>query len=351
MSQAGAYMSAFYMGYVITQIPAGVLSDRFGVRVILGVSLILEGISTSSMGFMNSYETGFMLRVIAGFGAGAVYSSCSLALMEWFPPSERGRAFGVFLAAPSGGILMTNLCIPPLNSLVGWQGAFKSVGLLTFTAGILVLLLMRSSGEFKAGEKTLLGGFKVIAKSRGLILTALSGFCLMWLELGTATWANAHIKKLGFTLAEAGYVMMSYGVGGIIAPLLSGVISDRTGHRKWLVIAAYLMSAPLCVIFGYQTALGPLVATGFILGFTSYIANPQLTVLISQFAGKQWAATANGTSNFVFQLASMMGPFILGWSIDVTHSFSIVWWMMAAGPILGILLMLPVRQDETEAAA
>ncbi|MBI5248791.1 MAG: MFS transporter [Desulfomonile tiedjei] len=351
MSQAGAYMSAFYMGYVITQIPAGVLSDRFGVRLILGVSLILEGISTSSMGFMNSYETGFLLRVIAGFGAGAVYSSCSLALMEWFPARERGRAFGVFLAAPSGGILMTNWFVPPLNSLVGWQGAFKSVGLLTFTAGILVLLLMRSSGQIKSQEKTLLGGFKVIAGSKGLILTALSGFCLMWLELGTATWANAHIKKLGFSVAEAGYVMMSYGAGGIIAPLLSGVVSDWTGQRKWLVIAAYLMSAPLCVIFGYQNTLGLLAGIGFILGFTSYIANPQLTVLISQFAGKEWAATANGTSNFVFQLASMIGPFILGWSIDVTQSFSIVWWMLAAGPLLGILFMLPVRQDETRAAA
>ncbi|AFM23702.1 MFS transporter [Desulfomonile tiedjei] len=346
MSQAGAYMSAFYMGYIVTQIPAGVLSDRFGVRVILGVSLILEGISTSSMGFMNSYETGFILRVIAGLGAGAVYASCSLALMEWFPPNERGRAFGVFLAAPSGGILMTNLFVPSLNALVGWQGAFKSVGFLTLTAGILVLLLMRSSGLIKSQEKTLLGGFKVIARSRGLILTALSGFCLMWLELGTATWANAHIKKLGFSVAEAGYVMMSYGVGGIIAPLLSGFVSDWTGQRKWLVVGAYLVSAPLCVVFGYQDTLGLLSVTGFILGFTSYIANPQLTVLISQFAGREWAATANGTSNFVFQFASMIGPFILGWSIDVTQSFSIVWWMMAAGPLVGILLMLPVRQDE-----
>jgi MFS transporter, ACS family, hexuronate transporter len=351
MSQAGAYMSAFYMGYVVTQIPAGVLSDRFGVRFILGVSLMLEGISTSSMGFMNSYETGFALRMVAGLGAGAVYASCSLAIMEWFPARERGKAFGVFLAAPSGGILMTNWFVPPLNALVGWQGAFKSVGLLTLTAGILVLLFMRSSGEVKSGEKSLLGGFKVMAGSKGLILTALSGFCLMWMELGTATWANAHIKKLGFSVAEAGYVMMSYGVGGIIAPLLSGVVSDWTGQRKWLVVVAYVLSAPLCIVFGYQDTLGLLSVVGFVLGFTSYIANPQLTVLISQFAGKEWAATANGTSNFVFQLAPMIGPFLLGWTIDVTGSFSTVWWILAAGPLVGIVLMLPVRQDETRAAA
>lgn len=346
MSQAGAFMSAFYIGYVVTQIPAGILGDRFGVRFILWLSLILEGLSTSSLGWIETYETGFVLRILAGLGAGAVFASCSLALVEWFPPKERGRAFGVLLAAPSGGILATNIMVPPLNAWIGWQGAFRSVGLLTIAAGILVLLFMRSSGTVKTGSKNLLGGFGVIARSPGLVLTALSGFCLMWLELSTATWANAHIKKLGFSVGSAGFVMMIYAIGGVVAPLVSGVISDWTGHRKWLIIVAYTLAVPLCVIFGYQNTLVSLSVVGFLLGFCSYIANPQLTVLISQFAGKDWAATANGTSNFIFQLASMIGPFIVGWSIDFTGSFAIAWWIMAAGPLVGILLMLPVDQKE-----
>ena len=349
MSQAGAYMSAFYMGYVVTQIPAGVLADRFGVRFILGISLLLEGLSTCAFGFITTYDTGFMLRIIAGLGAGAVFSSCTLAIMEWFPARERGTAFGIFLAAPSGGILLTNLFVPSLNALVGWHGAFKSVGLLTITAGIMILLFMRSSGTVKAGDKSFFGGFKVIASSRGLILTALAGFCLMWLELGTATWANAHIKKLGFTVGQAGLVMTSYGIGGVIAPLISGFVSDWTGQRKWLIIIAYLLAAPTTVIFGHQHTMTMLVALGFLSGFFSYIANPQLTVLISAFAGKEWAATANGTANFVFQMASMIGPFILGWSIDFTGSFASVWWIMAAGPIIGILLMLSVDPTKTRA--
>lgn len=351
MSQAGAFMSAFYIGYVITQIPAGILGDRFGVRYILGFSLILEGVSTSSLGWIGSYESGFALRIVAGLGAGAVFASCSLSLVEWVPPRERGRAFGVLLAAPSGGILVTNIIVPHLNGWIGWQGAFRSVGLLTIAAGILVLIFMRSAGTLKAGSKTLLGGFGVMLKSPALVLTALSGFCLMWLELSTATWANAHIKRLGFSVSSAGFVMTIYAIGGVMAPLVSGLVSDWTGQRKWLVIVAYALAVPLCVIFGYQSTLISLSLVGFLLGFCSYIANPQLSVLISQFAGKDWAATANGTTNFVFQLASMIGPFVVGWSIDLTGSFSIAWWIMAAGPLIGILLMLPVNQKEGLAGA
>ena len=167
---------------------------------------------------------------------------------------------------------------------------------------------------------------------------------------GPATWANAYIKKeLGFSVAAAGLVMIFYGIGGVLAPLLSGYISDKIGKRKLLLIVSYALIIPLTIIFGYQKTIPMLSIMGFIFGFCSYFANPQLTVLVSEFAGKELAATANGTSNFIFQIASMIGPFVLGWSIDVTGNFSTVWWIMAAGPLLGILLLLPVKPENKRA--
>lgn len=348
MTEAGAYMTAFYFGYVITQIPASVLADRFGVRAILAVSLIIEGIATFAMGSITSFDTGFWLRVVTGLGAGAVYGACARALMDWFPAKERGTAFGIMLAAPSGGIVLANYIAPALNKAMGWQGAFKTVGISTIIIGILVFLLIRTDNQ-KAESGSIFGGFKVIFGSKDLMLTALAGFCLMWVELGTATWANAYIKKLGFSVASAGLVMIFYGIGGVLAPLVSGYISDKLGKRKALLIGAYAVIVPMTIIFGYQKTIPMLSIMGFMFGFASYFANPHLTVLISEFAGKEYAATANGTSNFIFQIASMVGPLVLGWSIDFTGSFSSVWWIMAAGPLLGILLLIPVRPENRRA--
>jgi MFS transporter, ACS family, hexuronate transporter len=348
MTQAGAYMSAFYLGYIITQIPSGILADRYGVRVILALSLIIEGVSTFGMGYITTYDSGFALRVITGLGAGAVFSACARSLMEWFPAKERGTAFGIMLGAPSAGIVLSSVIVPPLNTAVGWAGAFKVVGAATVLVGILIFLLVRSSEQSQGGG-SMFGGFKVIFRSRDLILTALAGFCLMWVELGTATWAIAHVKKLGHSLGAAGSVMMFYGIGGLISPAISGYVSDRIGHRKWILIGALLIIGPMTVVFGYQTDLTMLCAMGFVFGFCSYLANPHLTILISEFAGKQWAATANGASNVIFQTAPMIGPVVMGWSIDTTGSFSTVWWVMAAGPLLGILLMLPVNPENKRA--
>jgi MFS family permease len=344
MAQAGAFMGAFYFGYIITQIPAGLLADRFGVRVILAASLVIEGLSTFGMGYISTYDAGFALRFITGLGAGAVYGACARSLMEWFEPKERGIAFGIMLAGPSGGILLSSVIVPPLNAWIGWQGAFQTVGLATIAVGIVIYFLVRSS-ETTTTSANMFAGFKVVFGNRDILLTALSGFCLMWVELGTATWAIAHVKKLGHTLAASGSVMMFYGIGGLISPAISGWLSDRIGHRKWIYLGALAAIAPMTVIFGYQTDLTMLCVTGFLFGFCSYFANPHLTIFVSEFAGKQFAALANGSSNVLFQLAPTIGPIIMGWAIDVTGAFSTVWWIMAAGPVVGILCMLPVNPE------
>ena len=47
-TEAGAYMSAFYTGYLITQIPGCMLADRFGVKFVMSISLLIGGVATSS---------------------------------------------------------------------------------------------------------------------------------------------------------------------------------------------------------------------------------------------------------------------------------------------------------------
>jgi len=348
MSQAGAFMSAFYIGYVITQVPAGILSDFIGVRLVLSLCLIVEGIASFAMGYINTYDAGFTWRVICGLGAGADFAACTRAIMEWFPARERGTAMGLLLASPSGGIVLAGLSVPVLNGLLGWQAVFKVIGVVTFLAGILIYLLVRTSSTAKMGSR-IMEGFRIIFGSKDLILTSLAGFCLLWCELGTATWTVATIKNMGMSLVVAGSILTLYGVGGVLGPIISGIISDKLGERKYILIVALAFTAPVTVIFGYQTSVLMLSVMGFIFGFVSYFGNPHLTILVSEFAGQQYAATANGTSNLFFQMASIIGPWVMGWSIDVSKNYHYPWWIMAAGPIVGILLMLPVNPKNVRA--
>lgn len=353
-AQAGGYMSAFYIGYIITQIPAGLLADKFGSRVILSVSLLLEAVATILLSNITSYSMGFALRVITGLGAGAIMACCGRCIGQWFPPHERGKAFGIVLACPSLAIVLNNYVIPMLVSAFGtWRNAFLFIGIATLVVAVLSFILIK--GEKTVGSGTVQNPFKGLGKvisNKNIIILALAGFCLMWSELSIATWANSYMKEtLGMAPAVAGYVMMFYGIGGIIAPIASGSLADRIGHRREIMMVALLLGAVCTILFGLQRNFGALAVVGFLTGFTSYLCNPHLSTAAITCAGDELSATATGLTNFVFQLASTIGPLIIGIMVDMIGNFGAAWYVMAAGPVLGAIVLIFLKLNDSKKAA
>ena len=90
-AQAGGYMTAFYIGYVMTQLPGGYLTDRFGYRKVLLTSFLVMGTFTAAMGLVENYAAGFLLRILAGMGSGAVFSAGVRAIFDWFRQNSAQR--------------------------------------------------------------------------------------------------------------------------------------------------------------------------------------------------------------------------------------------------------------------
>lgn len=347
-AQAGGYMTAFYIGYVITQVPAGLLADRFGSRVLLSVSLLIEATATILLSMTGSYTLGFALRLITGLGAGAIMACCGQSIGQWFPANERGKAFGIVLACPSLAIVLNNYVIPLIISGFGsWRSAFRFIGLATLGVAVLAFVLVK--GERVSGGQAVnpLKGFVRILTNVNIIIIAVAGFCLMWSELSIATWANSYMQgQLGMTKISAGYVMVFYGVGGILAPIVSGVLADRIGHRREILIISYILGAVCTIIFGLQSSFGALAFVCFLTGLTSYFANPHLSTAAISCAGDQSAATATGFTNFVYQFASMIGPLVVGIMVDKIGNFSAAWYVIGAGPIVGAILLAFLKLND-----
>lgn len=347
-AQAGAYMSAFYIGYVITQIPGGVWADKYGVKFTLSVSMLVGGLATLLMSLINSYNVGFILRVITGLGAGSVMACCSRIIADYFEQKEQGVAFGILLIGPTLGLLLANnLGVILLNS-IGWQGAFRIVGLIAILQGIIIFLFVKSGGSTittnKENQVTFFSGIKMFFTTRNLIGVGLSGFFYMFLSLGTATWANAHLSNQGFAGPQGAGVMMLYSLGGILGSLSTGYIVKKFNlNQKNFLVAVFALIAVVAVAFGKQTQLGGLKAIGFLFGFSSYLPNAHLNALTLKYATKELSASVMGVQNFIFQIASIISPIALGWTIDITGNFSTVWYSLGLSPVIGILFLMIVR--------
>jgi sugar phosphate permease len=347
MARAGMYMSAFYIGYVLTHIPAGVLADRFGVRYLLFAAMLLEGVSSLAMAHIDSFSPGFWLRIASGLGAGTVYAACVRSVTTWFSAKERGMAFGIMMLSPTAGVLLANQIVPYVADRFAWQTAFSLVGWLAIGLAVLVLFTMKDTGQRAAG-KNFLEGLRFVFGHRDLMLMAFAGFALLWIQVGFISWGNTALKHFGYSLAQAGLAMTLFGVGGIFGPIVSGFLADRTTNKKALVITGYLAMIPLVLAFGYLKGFGILAAVACALGFLNGYANTFVPLMVSEYSGEEWAASAGGVTGSIFQIASILGPFVLGLSIDVTGSFATVWWLLAAAPLGGAALLLLMRKPASE---
>jgi len=178
----GVFVTAFYVGYVIASALAGFVTDGVGPRLMLFFALAPLAAITFLFGLTTSFAMGLALQGLMGLCAGADYAACVKIVASWFPPAERGRAFGLFSMAPSVGVAAANAIFPGLLHLIDWRTLYWGLGGLTaLVAAICLRLLTDSPTEDDDGVRsspvdsaTWRRGLAALYKDRNLVLIALA---------------------------------------------------------------------------------------------------------------------------------------------------------------------------------
>ena len=348
MSGAGAYMSAFFIGYVLTQFPGGVLSDRFGSRFVFCAALVLEGLGSIGLSFAPDFTTGFLFRVLTGLGGGMVFASCVRFIMTIFPARETGLAFGFLLMAPSGvGVIVPNLLMPWLLSMVSWRGAFFVVGCLGIGMGLLALAVVRDRPAKKLEQKSFAGLLTVLRHPK-ICFLGLVGFWLVWLTVGFITWGNTRVKNLGFSMEEAAMVMIAFGIGGVLGSPAGGFAVQKTRSIRNVLMLLFLVLVPLTWLFYEHTSLQGMAWSAAALGFGIGFANPFMPMLTARYFPRELMGTAGGVTGCMYQLGAVFSPLVMGYGFDVTGDFTLAWKILAAVPAMAFLSLIPLKTTNSK---
>ncbi len=360
-TQAGSYMTAFYMGYVCTQLPGGLLTDRFGYRKVLMGSLLAIGGATALMYTVSSYEMGFFFRVLAGVGSGSIFSSCMRAIFEWFPGKGRGTAVGILQTATSFGLMFANLLIPYVSKEHDWRVAFLVTGILPLFVLIFAWLFLKekSTADERAEKRAAQSNdfwqdVLSLTKNRNLMVLAFSGFFAMAATWGTATWANTYMNKsLHISLVTAGALMSTYGLAGAICKPISGILSDIFyNKKKYLICILLYCLAPCLLWFGSNTNAQLLYVLVPILGIFAFVYSPVMNTLIGELVPLRLAGTAAGFVNTCWQLGSLFAPFTIGLALDATNNnYFYAFAILALCAFLSGSIILFIKQSQIEKTA
>jgi MFS family permease len=137
-TQTGALMSAYFVGYIIGQIPWGIMADKVGSRHTMSMSVLGISLSTLLFGLSSNFKIAIATRFLTGLlGAGVFVPSIRL-VSGWFKSDERGTALGILNIGGSSGLILASWATPFFSLDFGWRVSMELLGLFGLLAGTLV---------------------------------------------------------------------------------------------------------------------------------------------------------------------------------------------------------------------
>ncbi|MEV8614139.1 MFS transporter [Amycolatopsis sp. NPDC051373] len=358
LASLGAFATAYYVGYVVSNAVGGVLSDAIGSRRTLTVSLFGAGVLMMVFGSTTSAVLGITVQALVGLFAGADYAAGIRLVTTWFRPNELGLVIGVFLTATSIGLGIANAIVPSLIAWHGWETSYHLFGGISIAFSVVLYFVLKPGplgtppvSRSTSARRRFLPDFSLVLRNRNLLFVSLAGFCAFWGVYGFVTWANAlMIKGHHISPGTAGLVVVIFSVMAAIAKPLLGFLADRffPHKRKLPIIALSGIFGVLLIVFGTLGATSTFFWMGAILGLFAYAAITLLVAFVPTLVPATVTGTAAGTTNALWQLGTTIVPVVVGAVFAGTGSFLAAFATLGAGPLLAMVLMLGVRESRGE---
>ncbi|CAH1397962.1 unnamed protein product [Nezara viridula] len=129
----GLILSSFFWGYVINQLPGGLMAERWGVKWVLGFGMLISSMATLLTPVVSRTLGSWglvCLRIAIGFGQGPLYPSLNVLMSNWSSANERGRLGAIVFAGAQIGNFVSMAISGIIISYLGWTGVFYIFGSL-----------------------------------------------------------------------------------------------------------------------------------------------------------------------------------------------------------------------------
>lgn len=358
----GTVLSAFFLGYFITQIPGGWLSDRWGAKGILGGSVTWWSLVTMLTPFASTTWSMMAVRVSLGLGEGMSPPCLYTSIARWVPVSERSRASAFIATGMYVGVVIAFPLAVWIMTHIGWPWVFYLFGLFGLVWSALWYLLVTNNPEdhpriTPEEVRLILQGqretpraqvvpWRQFFRSPAFWALLCAHFCTNWTWYTFLTWLPSYLVQVkGFSLNEMGvYATFPY-----IAMMLIGNgsawLADEVIRRGVSVTLVRKISQTVC--FG---------GAGLFLLLLSHASSPALTILcitlglgsLACFSsgmginhldiGPKYAGVLIGLTNTAATIPGILAPIITGFIVKWTGDWNVVFYLATVVMLVGTVV-------------
>ncbi|MGV9866785.1 MFS transporter [Rhodococcus koreensis] len=361
--------------YAGMQIPAGVLLDRYGSRVMIAAGALIMASAQMVLALTESLPLAVAARVFVGVGDAMTFISVLRLVPQWFAPRRVplvSQLTGIFGQI---GQILSALPLMLLLNGPGWSFAYgtaASLGLLSFVLAVSVIRNAPPGLEVvaaPAGLREVGTQIRAVWRRHG---TRLGFFTHMGTQFSMTTfallWGVPYLRSAqGLSAAEAGSLLTLSVISAIVAGPIIGILSGRFPMRRsYLVLAIMISNAAMWTVVLALPGPAPIWLLALLVMVIS-VGGPGSMIgfdYARMFNPSTSMGTAQGMVNIGGFLASLLVIQAMGLILDAMggysfDSFRVAWlvqypvWIVAITGVLVTrgktrkqmgLVLRPIRQ-------
>jgi MFS transporter, YNFM family, putative membrane transport protein len=335
-AEISAIMTASALAIALTAPFTGAVADVLGRKRVIATAMLAIVVPMAGAALATNVPELIAWRFVQGLLLPPIFAVTVAYIGDEWPPAEVAGVAGVYIAGSSLGGFCGRFVPGVLGDLIGWRGAFVTLGMLSLLGAVTLTLMLPREKGFIRSEGLAASAWQMLRHLRNpqLVATYAIGFGVLFNFIAVFTYVNFHLAAppYDFSSTLLGAIFVTYLAGTAIVPA-TGWVMARLGRRRFIltVLAVWACGALLM--------LAPPVAA-IVAGLTLCAACGMVCQTIA--TGYVTASAREGRSSAVglyvsaFYVGGSMGAFLPG----------LVWeqggWAGAIAMVLAMLAVMAV---------
>jgi NNP family nitrate/nitrite transporter-like MFS transporter len=328
----------------LVRIPLGIVTDRYGGRVVFTVFLFFLAVPLVLAGFVDGYAELLGVAFILGV-AGAVFAIGVPFVARWFPPSRQGLALGIY-GMGNIGTAVAALVAPAIATSFGWPYAFWVFVPVVLIMGTLVLLFGRDAPGARPAV-TLTQRLAPLHRPTAWVLSlfyflTFGGFVAISVYLPTFLVDAFGLDRGDAASRAAGFVVLAT----LMRPI-GGTLADRWGGAA-VLNTTFIIVGLLPIILAFQPGIALITVSFLGMAAALGLGNGAVFKLVAEAFPRE-TGTVTGLVGAAGGLGGFFPPILMGLVRDATGAYAIGFMLLSEISLGCLIVNLLVMQRRATA--
>jgi MFS family permease len=349
----GTFLAVVYTGAIVASTVSGALVTRHGAMLVSQVGLVLCTIGLVLLAMTSSPAVAAVAALLIGLGYGPITPASSHLLAKTTPAHRMAVVFSLKqTGVPLGGVLAGAL-VPPLLVWGGPRTALLATAAANLACAVLAQPFRASLDADDRGSGAPVA-FASLARPVALVLSdpvlrrlAIFSFWFSCAQNCLAGYLVTFLNAtLGYDPVQAGIVLATAQVGGVVGRILWGYVADRwldARRMLGLLAAAMTLCAAGTAALGAHVPLTLVLVLMAAFGASAIGWNGVYLAEVARRAPAGMASAATGGSLAITFLGVVLGPVLFGGVAGLFDSYRVAYLALALPTALCCFSLLVLR--------